>query len=101
MLAEFSVVPVGEGKSLSKDVARFVEFAEESGLDYRLGPMGTVVEGDWDEVMALIKKCHDSAKGGTGRALTRIAVDDSEGATGRITGKVASVEEKLGREVKK
>ena len=59
MLADFSIMPVGKGESLSKFVAQAIELIIESGLPHHIGPMSTTIEGPWDEVMALIKKCRN------------------------------------------
>ena len=58
MIAEFSVIPIGTGASTSAEVAKVVKLIDESGLPYKLNPMGTVIEGEWAEVMGLIEKCH-------------------------------------------
>jgi uncharacterized protein (TIGR00106 family) len=101
MLAQFSIVPLGKSKGLSENVASIIEMVEESGLDYRLTPMATVVEGEFEVVMALIMDCHKLARKSSSRVITTITIDDHEGAEGRISGKVQDVEKKLGREVKK
>ncbi|NOZ87282.1 MAG: MTH1187 family thiamine-binding protein [Deltaproteobacteria bacterium] len=101
MIVEFSVVPLGSGASLSGDLAPILDIIDKSGLQYKFGPMSTSVEGDWDAVMDLMKKCRDAALEKADRVLLRIVVDDKKGATGRLTGKQASVEAKLGRELKK
>jgi uncharacterized protein (TIGR00106 family) len=100
VLASFSVLPVGVGEALSEHVAKIVAIIDESGLDYRLGAMETTVEGNEDEVMALIMKCHDAARLLAPRVLTSIKIDDRDGATGRLTGKIRDVERVLGRSVK-
>jgi uncharacterized protein (TIGR00106 family) len=100
MIAEFSVWPM-VGASVSQQVAKVVKLVDESGLPYKLNAMGTVVEGEWDEVMGLIKKCHQLLAGETERVITNISIDDRKGRTQRITGKVESIEKILGREVKK
>lgn len=100
MLASFSVLPVGVGEALSEHVARIIAIIDESGLDYRLGAMGTTVEGSEDEVMNLIMKCHRAARDRASRVLTSITIDDREGATGRLTGKIEDVERVLGRNVR-
>ena len=100
MLASFSVLPVGVGEALSEEVARIIAIIDESGLDYRLGAMGTTVEGSEDEVMNLIMKCHRAARDRASRVLTSITIDDREGATGRLTGKIEDVERVLGRNVR-
>lgn len=101
MLADFSIAPLDKGESLSRYVAKIVEIVESSGLDYKLNSMGTTVEGNWDEVMELIKKCHSAMRQESRRVLTTIRIDDREGAVGRLTGKIESVEKRLGHTVKK
>lgn len=101
MLAEFSIVPIGKDVSLSKYVAKSLDLIDKSGLGYRINPMGTVVEGSWDEVMGLIKKCHDVILKESERVVTTIKIDDRKGVTNALNRKIKSVEEKLGRELKK
>jgi uncharacterized protein (TIGR00106 family) len=101
MLAMFSIIPMNKGESLSSEVAKAINLVDRSGLKYQVTAMGTLVEGDWDEVMNLIKLCHDSVRKGSKRVYTRISIDDREGATDSITGKVASVERKIGRGIRK
>lgn len=101
MIAEFSVIPIGAGVSTSAEVAKVIKLIDESGIPYKVNPMGTVVEGEWDQVMDLIKKCHQVVFGGVERVLTNITIDDRKGYTDRITKKTESVERILGRSVKK
>ena len=101
MLVQFSIVPIGTGESISEHVAEVIRVVDESGLPYRTNPMGTVVEGGWDEVMALIRKCHEEMLKGKARVLTSISIDDRPGKADRITEKVKSVEKRLGRKIKK
>lgn len=101
MLVQFSIVPLGRGESISGQVARILDLVDGSGLPYRLTPMGTIVEGEWDEVMALIGTCHREALKGAPRALTTVIIDDRPGKADRITEKIRSVESKLGRELRK
>jgi len=101
MVAEFSVVPIGRGESLSGLVARVVDLVDKSGLPYQLTAMGTLVEGDWDEVFALIRKCHETMRGQASRVYTHITVDDRDRASDRIKGKIREVEDVLGRKLKK
>ena len=101
MLALFSVSPGDKAEHLSQYVARSLELIEASGLDYRIGPMGTTVEGEPEEVFNLIKACHMKMREVSGRVGTSIKIDDHVGRTGRLTGKVASVEEKIGHDLKK
>jgi len=96
MLASFSVVPIGTGTGLKEQVAEILRVVDASGLPYRIHAMTTEVEGEWDRVMAVVKAAHDVGRRYSGRALTTIIIDDREGATGRIEGKVQDVEQILG-----
>jgi uncharacterized protein (TIGR00106 family) len=101
MLAEFSIFPVGKGVHLSEYVARAVKLIEESGLSYKVGPMGTCVEGSWEQIMTLLKKCHDAVAKDSERVLMSLSLDDRKGAADCLKSKIASVEKKLGHEVRK
>ena len=101
MLAEFSIIPVGEGESLSGLVSRAVEIIRNSGLEYRVNPMGTVVEGGWDEVMNLIRRCHDAVRKEGCRVITTVTIDDRSAAGPRMDKKVQSLEDKIGHMLKK
>jgi uncharacterized protein (TIGR00106 family) len=100
MVVNFTVVPIGKECSLSSQVAEILEIVSESGIDYKLHSMGTILEGDWDEIMKLIKKCHKKILKDSDRVLTTITIDDRKDRTGRIAGKVKSVERKLGKKLK-
>ncbi len=101
MLAEFSIVPIGKDVSLSKYVAKSLDIIDKSGINYRMNPMGTVVEGGWDEVIKLIKQCHDAMRTHSDRVVTSIKIDDRKGVVGALDGKIRSVEDKVGRELRK
>jgi uncharacterized protein (TIGR00106 family) len=97
MLVEFSVVPMGRGASISRHVAKVVDIIDKSGLPYKTHAMGTLIEGNWEECMRVIKKCHDALKRQAPRVYTRIAIDDKKGKKGLLVKKLDSVESKLGR----
>ena len=101
MLAEFSIVPVGVGSSVGAQLAEVLRIVDESGLPYKINPMGTVIEGEWDEVMKLVKKCHKSVMKNGERAVTTISIDDRKGKPNRIEAKVKSIEKRLGKSLKK
>ncbi|MGE5172396.1 MAG: MTH1187 family thiamine-binding protein [Betaproteobacteria bacterium] len=100
MLVEFSVVPVGIGVSISPQIAKVLKIVAESGIQYKANPMGTVLEGDWDAVMTVVRKCHDAVMKDSERALTTITIDDRKGKEARIEKKLESVEQKLGMKLK-
>ncbi len=101
MLIAFSIVPVGSGSSLGERLAEVLRIVDESGLPYKINPMGTVVEGEWDDLFRLVKKCHETLMNKEERVLTTITVDDRKGKTNRLDEKVRSVEKRLGRQLKK
>jgi uncharacterized protein (TIGR00106 family) len=101
VLVEFSVVPLGTGVSVSPLIARVLKIVSESGVSYKANPMGTVLEGDWDKVMGVVKKCHDAVMKDAERVLTSITIDDRKGRELRIEKKLESVEQKLGMKLKK
>lgn len=99
MMVELSVVPLGKGASGSATVARVMRIIMDSGIAYKANPMGTVIEGDWDRVMSLVKKCHDEAMKDADRVVTTIKIDDYKGKGPRLEAKLESVEQKLGKKL--
>lgn len=100
MLASFSVVPIGSGEELKEQIADILDIIDKSGISYTLGAMQTTIEGDPDEVMALIVKCHNRMKELAPRVLTHITIDDRDGASDRLKGKITDVEDILNRSLK-
>jgi uncharacterized protein (TIGR00106 family) len=101
VLLEFSMAPLEKGDSVSEYVARSLKIIDESGLDYRLHAMGTIVEGELDDVLALLKRCFDAMSADCQRITCTAKLDYRRGYVGRLQSKVASVEEKLGRTLKR
>lgn len=100
-IAEFTVVPLDKGESVSKYVAQVLDLVDKSGLDYRFTPMATIVEGDFDRIMDLVGACHKKMRTISRRVITTVKVDDREGVTDALGRKTKSVEKSLGRELKK
>jgi len=101
VLLEFSIYPIGKGESLSRYVSRAVEIISKSGLSYKVGPMGTAIEGDLDEVLDVIRKCFNAMKRDCHRIDFHIKGDYRKGRRGAIDGKVRSLEKKLKHPLKK
>jgi len=101
VLLEFSMYPLDKGESLSPYVARSMEIIEESGLDYRMNAMGTILEGEWDQVFEVVKRCFERMKQDCRRIAAVIKVDYRQDRRGGLEAKVRSVEEKAGREFRK
>src|SRR5580698_6025369 len=95
MLAAFSITPLGVGDSVASSVADAVRLVRMSGLPNETNAMFTNVEGDWDEVMALIKACVDKVAEAAPPVTLVIKVDYRPGVTDALHQKVAAVEAQL------
>ncbi len=96
MLAEFSINPMNT-EHMSRDVARVIETLQATGLAYRLGPMGTCVEGDLDQILAAIRRCHQAVAAGHERVITTVVIDDRKTHPHHLSDMVTSVEQQLSR----
>jgi len=95
MIAEFSIVPLDRGESLSGAIAEALKIIEASGVACEHHAMGTNLEGDWDEVMAVIKACRDRLLETSRRISLSIKIDDRKGTSDRLGKKVASAKAKM------
>lgn len=100
VLLEFSMSPLGKGESVGKYVSRSLDIIDKSGVAYRLNPMGTVLEGDWDEVFGVVRQCFQRMRKDCNRISCTIKVDYRKGHAGRLAAKTASVERRLKRKLK-
>jgi uncharacterized protein (TIGR00106 family) len=99
VLLEFSMSPLTKGESVSAYVARSLDIIDKSGLPYQLTPMGTIIEGEWADVMAVVTKCFETMRADCDRVSTQIRVDYRAGPGGRLKSKIESVEKRLGRKL--
>lgn len=99
VLVEFSMFPTDRGESVGSYVARLVEIVDASGLAYKLGPMGTTVEGDADAVFDVVRKCLADLQRDTKRAAAFIKLDWRAGRSNALEGKVASVQRRIGHRI--
>ncbi len=95
MLVAFSVSPVGAGETVGAAVADAIRIVRESGLPNRTDAMFTTIEGEWDEVMAVVKAATDAVAAHAGRVSLVLKADIRPGFTGMMTAKIASVERHL------
>lgn len=100
VLLEFSVTPLGQGESVSPYVARCLEIVSASGLDYRLHAMGTIVEGELDQVLDVLRRSIEAVAADCPRVTCSAKLDYRAGHQGRLESKVTSVEQVLGRPLK-
>ena len=95
-IAEFTIIPIGVGVSLSKYVAACERVLQKSGLHYELHANGTNVEGEWDAVMQAIKSCHEILhEMGVPRISTIVKIGTRIDRDQEMAEKVKSVQEKL------
>jgi uncharacterized protein (TIGR00106 family) len=96
VMVDLSVVPMGVGVSVSAYVAACERVLEESGLTHRLHAFGTNIEGEWDDVFAAVKRCHEVVHGmGAPRVHTSIIVGTRTDRPQSLDDKVRSVEARL------
>jgi uncharacterized protein (TIGR00106 family) len=95
MLAAFSISPIGVGESVSEQVAEVVRMVRESGLANETNAMFTNVEGEWDEVMALIRACTMKVAESAPRVSLVIKIDYRAGVTDALHHKVEAIESRL------
>jgi len=100
LLAEISMWPMDKGQSVGPYVARVLDLIDRSGLPYRLGPLGTCIEGEWDDVMAVVKQCFDALAADSDRVAITMKCDWRKGRSGSLEGKIESVERHLGRKLR-
>jgi len=97
-VVEVSITPLGTATpSVSKYVAGCLKIVRESGINYQLTPMGTVLEGDIDAIFSLLRKMHESPfQAGAVRVSTLIKIDDRRDREAHtMAGKLKAVEDKL------
>jgi uncharacterized protein (TIGR00106 family) len=96
VIADLCVVPIGIGTSVSKEVAVCERVLSEAGLKTKLHAYGTNIEGDWDEVFAAIKRCHELLHGmGVPRISSTLRFGTRTDREQHMEDKVRSVEAKL------
>jgi uncharacterized protein (TIGR00106 family) len=96
-----SITPLGKGESVSPYVAECIDIIDGSGFDYELHAMGTIVEGELADVLDLMRRCIEHVTQHSDRVTCSAKLDFRRGHSGRLSSKVTSVEQKLGREVRK
>lgn len=97
VIADLCVVPIGVGVSVGRYVAACERVLEQAGLTFRLHAYGTNIEGDWETVMAAVKRCHEVVHGmGAPRISTSLKIGTRTDREQTRAEKVGSVEARLG-----
>lgn len=96
VMIDLCVVPIGVGVSVSRYVAACQKVLEEASLTFQLHAYGTNIEGEWDEVFAAVKRCHEVLHGmGAPRIFTNLKVGTRTDRAQSMEDKINSVQEKL------
>lgn len=95
MLVAFSVTPIGVGEDVGAYVADAVRVVRESGLPNRTDAMFTTLEGEWDEVLDVVKRACEAVQAGAGRVSLVLKADIRPGVADALNTKVATVERYL------
>ncbi len=102
ILVEFSMFPTDKGESVSSYVSRIIKMIDESGIPYKLTPMGTVFETEtMEEALKILDKAYKQLEKDCSRVYAVAKFDIRKGKSNRLVQKIQSVEKKLGREVSK
>ncbi len=91
MLAELRVTPIGSREDFANIVADVVRVVAESDLQYRVHAMGTTLEGELDEILDALRRCHQEVRKHSDRALIELSIDDRAGAEGELVRSVEHV----------
>jgi uncharacterized protein (TIGR00106 family) len=97
-IVEISIVPIGTASTGVSDYVAAVQvaLAKEKGITYMLTPMSTVIEGELDNVFAVIRKLHEVPfENGALRVYTTLKIDDRRDCNPTMEGKMASVRNKV------
>jgi uncharacterized protein (TIGR00106 family) len=97
VLIEFAMFPTDKGSSVSDYVSRILKTIRDSGHEYRLNPMGTVVETETiKEALQLVEKAYECLEPDCDRVYSAVKMDIRKGSLGRMSQKVDSIQTKIG-----
>jgi len=99
MLVDLTIIPLRGGRHISDEVTEVIKLIDASGLPYQLTPSGTCIEGDWEIVMPLIRRCHDVVRSMSSHVVTFIKIEDESGKDNKLATNIQSVEHRLGRSI--
>jgi len=95
MIVAFSLTPLGIGEDVGEVVAEAVRVVRESGLPNRTDAMFTSIEGDWDDVMRVVRQAVEAVAARAPRVSMVLKADIRPGVTDGLTTKVAAIERYL------
>lgn len=95
MLFELSLIPTRSQHHIGEAISRAVRLIEEAGLDYQITAAGTCIVGTWDEVMPVIKRCHELARQSSSQVISTIRIEDDAVTPPTLDGNVRRVREQV------
>ena len=98
MLADLSIIPVGGSPHTSGALAKVLTLIESSGIRYQLTPTTTCLEGTWEQISDVARRCHELVRRESPHVVTLLRFEDDAGVESKLAANTASVEEKAGRE---
>jgi uncharacterized protein (TIGR00106 family) len=98
MIADLSIIPIGGPPHTSDLLARVLTLIADSGLRYQLTPTTTCLEGTWEQITAVARRCHELARRDSSHVVTLLRFEDDAGVESKLAANTASVEIKAGRE---
>jgi len=97
VLLEFAMFPTDKGESVSKYVSRIIKMIDESGVSYKLTPMGTIIETDtMQEALDIVQKAYEQLETDSNRIYASLKFDIRKGEGKRMERKIQSIEKKIG-----
>ena len=98
VLLIFAMFPTDKGDSVSPYVSKVLKYIDESGVSYKLNPMGTTIETDtMEEALAIVQGAYDILEPVSERIYSAITIDARKGKSNRIKSKIESIEKKIGK----
>lgn len=101
VLLEFSMSPLDKGESVGDYVSRSIDLIDQTGVTYQTNAMGTILEGEWNEVIAVMTQCFERMQKDCNRITATMKIDYRKGTSGRIKGKIQAIEQRLGRSIQR
>lgn len=99
VLLEFAMFPTDKGESVSPYVSRVIDYIDKSGITYQLTPMGTILEGEWDEVMKVVGGCFKTLEPDCNRISSSIKIDYRKTDKSRMKSKTDKIKSILNKEI--
>ena len=101
VLLEFAMFPTDKGESVSEYVSKVIDYIDKSGVSYMLTPMGTVLEGEWDEVWRVVDGCFKVLQPVSNRIYSSIKIDYRKGRKNGMKSKTAKIQSIIDRDINK